>query len=63
MPQRSEATGQGGCPMRGLPEWVSAELERRAEVDRLNRKAACDQWAARYSDSGVRVDSQPGTQE
>ena len=49
--------------MSGLPDWVSAELSRRAEEDRIDRKAAYDQWAAGYADSGVRADTQPGTED
>lgn len=39
-----------------LPEWLREELTRRSEEDRLARKAAYDEWAANYADSGVRVD-------
>ena len=31
-----------------LPEWLQAEITRRAEADRLARKAAYDKWAAAY---------------
>jgi hypothetical protein len=31
-----------------LPEWLRDEIDRRAEQDRLARKAAYDEWAAAY---------------
>lgn len=32
-----------------VPEWLRAEIGRRAEEDRLSRKAAYDKWAADYA--------------
>lgn len=49
-------------PGQGLTGWLSdevgrrAEEERMAEEDRLARRAAYDEWARNYADSGVRVD-------
>lgn len=38
-----------------MPEWLSNEIERRSEEDRLARRAAYDEWARRYADPGVTV--------
>jgi hypothetical protein len=43
------------------PEWLQDEIDRRTEADaterdRLARRAAYDDWARAYADSGVRVD-------
>lgn len=32
-----------------LPEWTRDEIDRRAEEDRLARKAAYDEWASAYA--------------
>lgn len=42
-----------------LPEWLSAEIDRRteadrAEQDRLARRAAYDKWARDYAEMGRR---------
>jgi hypothetical protein len=34
-----------------LPDWLRAEIDRRAEEDRQARKAAYDKWAADYAAS------------
>jgi hypothetical protein len=36
-----------------LPEWLREEIARRTEEDRLARRAAYDEWARRYADSGA----------
>jgi hypothetical protein len=40
-----------------IPAWLSAEINLRAEADRLTRRAAYDAWAKAYSAPTVTIRS------